>query len=129
MPNLVSPANGAVLTDSFVSFTWNRSTDNVSGVRNYRFQVANNSNFVNPIDTLVSDTTIMRKLRDTTYYWRVKAIDRANNESNWSSVRNFIVSTVSIKEIDHLSTPAVFSLSQNAPNPFDMSTEIRSDME
>ncbi len=125
VPNLVSPANSAVLTDSFVRFIWNRSIDNVSGVRNYQIQIANNSNFISPIDTLVSDSTIVRNLHDTTYYWRVKAIDRANNQSNWSSVRNFIVRTTGIEEINNLSIPTNFSLSLNSPNPFSRLTEIR----
>ena len=125
VPNLASPANGAVLNDSLVRFYWYGSTDNLSGIRNYRIQIANNSSFVSPIDTLVSDSTILRKLRDTTYYWRVKAIDRANNESDWSSVRNFIVRTTGIDEINNLSMPTSFSLSLNSPNPFSRLTEIR----
>jgi hypothetical protein len=117
IPNLVSPVNGAVLTDSFVRFTWNRSSDNLSGVRYYRIQIANNSIFVNPIDTLVSDSTIIGKLYDTTYYWRVKSIDRANNESNWSNPRSFNVITTSISEnYEHYPT-YITTLNALNPNP------------
>jgi hypothetical protein len=117
VPNLISPANGAILTDSFVRFTWNRSSDNVSGVRYYRIQIANSTNFVNPIDTLVSDSTIMRRLSDTTYYWHVKAIDRANNESNWSNPRSFSVITTSISEnYEHYPT-YITTLNALNPNP------------
>ena len=125
IPVLVSPANNAILTDSFVRFYWNRSTDNLSGVRNYLINIANNSNFINAFDTTLTDTTILRKLRDTTYYWEVKAIDIANNQSNWSSVWNFRVRTTAIEEITNLSIPTIFSLSLNTPNPFSRFTEIR----
>lgn len=124
IPLLVSPVNSAILTDSFVRFFWHRSTDNLSGIRNYQINIANNSNFINAFDTTLADTTILRKLRDTTYYWKAKAFDIANNQSNWSSVWNFRVRTTGIKEITNLSTPTIFSLSLNLPNPFSRFTEI-----
>lgn len=68
VPVLVAPANSVILNDSFVRFYWYRSTDNLSGVRNYLINIANNSNFINAFDTTLADTTILRKLRDTTYY-------------------------------------------------------------
>jgi len=117
VPNLISPANGVILIDSFVRFYWNRSTDNISGIRNYQIQIANNSNFVNPIDTLVSDSTIMRRLSDTTYYWHVKAIDRANNESNWSNPRSFNVITTSISESYEYYPSRITALNALNPNP------------
>ena len=116
VPILVSPANNVILTDSFVMFTWNRSSDNLSGVRNYRIQIANNSIFVNPIDTLVSDSAIMKKLHDTTYYWRVKSVDKANNESNWSNPNNFRVMTTSIVENIHTNPNSIILFSLT-PNP------------
>ena len=121
VPNLVSPINGAVLADSFVRFIWNRSTDNVSGIRNYRIQVANDTNFTNPTDTVISDTSITLLLRGTKY-WHVKAIDWAGNASNWSQRRQF---TVGIEEINSGTIPAIFNLYQNMPNPFNSRTEIR----
>jgi hypothetical protein len=122
IPNLISPANNGVLADSFVQFVWNRSTDNVSGIRNYRLQVAVDTNFSSPIDTLTQDSTITLLLRNTRC-WRVKAIDRANNQSNWSQRRMFMVT--GIEEISSVILPTTFSLLLNAPNPFLRSTEIR----
>jgi len=122
IPNLVSPSNSAVLTDSFVRFTWNRSTDNVSGVRNYRIQVANDTNFTNPTDTVVSDTLITLLLRGTKY-WHVKAIDWVGNASNWSERRQFTVT--GIEEINNGTIPTLFNLYQNMPNPFSFQTAIR----
>jgi len=125
IPNLVSPANSAILTDSFVTFIWNRSSDNLSGVINYQIQIANNSSFVNPIDTTISDTSAIRKLRDTTYYWRVRVTDIAGNQSAWSSVVSFRVITTGIEEASGVSTPRIFSIAQNSPNPFSRLTNIQ----
>jgi len=125
IPNLISPVNNTTLTDSFVRFYWNHSTDNVSGVRNYLINIANNSNFNNAFDTTLSDTTILRRLTDTTYYWKVKAIDIANNQSDWSNVWNFRIQTTGIEEIESVQIPLTFSLFHNKPNPFSRLTEIR----
>lgn len=56
---------------------------------------------------------------------KVKAIDVANNPSNWSSVWQFRVRTTGIEEITNLSIATIFSLSLNSPNPFSLFTEIR----
>jgi hypothetical protein len=125
IPNLISPINNTILTDSFVRFYWNRSTDNVSGVREYLINIANNPNFTNAFDTTLTDTTIMRRFSDTTYYWRVRVMDIANNQSNWSNVWNFRVQTTGIEEIASIQIPLTFSLSHNKPNPFSRLTEIR----
>jgi hypothetical protein len=59
----------------------------------------------------------MRRLSDTTYYWHVKAIDRANNESNWSNPRSFSVITTSISEnYEHYPT-YITTLNALNPNP------------
>jgi len=117
IPNLISPTQNAILTDSFVRFYWNRSSDNVSGVRNYLINIANNSNFTGAFDTTLLDTTILRKLRDTTYFWRVRATDRANNQSSWSTVRNFIVRTTGIEEEKYNNLPYITMLYSPKPNP------------
>ncbi|MCX8015340.1 MAG: hypothetical protein N2748_04905, partial [candidate division WOR-3 bacterium] len=113
IPNLISPSNNSTLSDSFVRFHWNRSSDNLSGIRNYQIQIANNVNFVGAFDTTLADTTILRKLRDTTYYWRVRAIDIANNQSNWSNIWSFRVRTTptAIEETFTITMPSVLSLS------------------
>jgi len=120
IPTLVSPLNNAVLTDSFVRFVWRRSTDNVSGVRDYRLQVAVDSNFTSPIDTVTQDSTITLLLRNIRY-WRVKAIDRANNQSNWSERR--MLTVTGIEETNNPTITCFFI--QNSPNPFLRFTDIR----
>jgi flagellar hook assembly protein FlgD len=58
----------------------------------------------------------MKKLHDTTYYWRVKSIDKANNESNWSNPNNFRVMTTSIVENIHTNPNSIILFSLT-PNP------------
>jgi hypothetical protein len=98
VPILIAPANGIILTNSSVTFIWHSSSDILSGFHYYRFQVANNINFINPTMTSVIDTFITTTLSDTTYFWRVKAIDSVENESEWSTVGYFRVRTTGIEE-------------------------------
>ena len=116
-PFLRTPSNNAIIQDSIVIFTWLPSSDNLSGIRGYRIQIANNADFINTIDTIVPSTRLVRWLSDTTYYWRVKAIDRANNESDWSSIRSFIVSIVGITEVKLNNLPFITMLYTIKPNP------------
>ncbi|MBI4723371.1 MAG: T9SS type A sorting domain-containing protein [Candidatus Stahlbacteria bacterium] len=90
VPILISPANLAIVTNMNVDCIWRRSENKAQ----YLIQWAKNSGFV-PIliDTLILDTTFRLSLSDTTYYWRVKAIDTMYNESNWSSIWEFTVDT------------------------------------
>jgi hypothetical protein len=117
IPVLLLPENGVTLNDSFVTFTWFSSVDNLSGICNYRIQIADNSNFINPVDTLIYDTIVTRKFSDTTYWWRVKARDYASNESNWSNTRYFNVITTSILENIQPNLNSIISLFSLTPNP------------
>jgi hypothetical protein len=90
VPNLVSPTNNSLLNTTLIIFIWNRSQDNLSGVKEYELQIASNQSFVNPITFTTSDTTLsVSNLNDGVYYWRVRAKDYAGNLSAWSSVRSF----------------------------------------
>jgi hypothetical protein len=117
IPDLINPAHNAFLNDSIVRFYWHRSIDNISGVRDYRIQIANNSSYNNPIDTILTDTTFLRKLIDTTYFWRVRATDLANNQTDWSTTRTFTISTTSIEEEQLIPLPFMTVLYVPRPNP------------
>jgi hypothetical protein len=64
----------------------------------YRLQVDNNSNFSSPIideDNLAASAyTLASALADGTYYWRVKAVDGASNESGWCSAWSCNIDTI-----------------------------------
>lgn len=100
-PALDSPADGVIITTTTPLLQWKTVID-PSGVT-YEVQLASNSTFA----TLVANPTNLTAaagasyatftsgsaLDDGTYYWRVRAIDGAGNESNWSSARSFTVDT------------------------------------
>lgn len=89
------PADGERLTRD-AHFEWTPVSD-PSGVL-YTFEIADDSKFSNII---MSQSNIIANYIDITedskmlpgkekpYYWRVKAVDRASNESNWSLVSSF----------------------------------------
>jgi len=100
IPVLISPANDSVVNSYTVTFVWHPSGDAGSGIRNYIIEYANNINFYNSIIRETQDTswTETIALADTMYYWHVKAVDNAGNESAWSEVRRFYISGVSVSE-------------------------------
>lgn len=92
--SLVSPVNNCYLNTSNVDFTWHQTNDNVSGVQYYTLQYALNSSFtLGLVETTWVDTVFTATLSDTSYYWRVKATDVANNEGLFSPVWSFEVDT------------------------------------
>ena len=95
VPNLISPPDGSATNDSTPTFIWNASTDNLSDVEHYILKYADNPDFsgADSIDTPDTAYTPTNSLADTIHYWKVKAVDRAMNASNWSATWNFEVDT------------------------------------
>lgn len=101
IPTLTSPADGGRV--GFIgkvrsTFEWSAVSDD-SGVR-YRLQIATSVNvtatgFTDPIvsvsDIVGTNYTLnaTEALPYGTYYWIVQALDRAENESNWTAARSF----------------------------------------
>jgi len=87
-PAQTSPADGALLTDQPV-FRWSP----VEGARRYRFQIAQEPTFANPIEDVTTASTSYTPFTvhpaDTTLYWRVRADDENLIGLTWSSVRTF----------------------------------------
>jgi hypothetical protein len=71
-----------------VSFKWSGVSD-PSGIT-YTLEVANNYNFLPNGLTIkrtgLTETSCALDIAPGTYYWRVKAVDGADNESEWSDV-------------------------------------------
>ncbi len=82
------------VTGSSVAFNWTASTD-ASSIRQYQIQVDNNSNFSSPeySATLAASATPTAgdSLTTGTYYWQVRAQDKAGNWSAWSKSSSFTV--------------------------------------
>jgi hypothetical protein len=97
----LSPAGGASV-DSPVTFVWKVVTDSSSPVT-YNLQIATSANFT--ADSILIDKIALTKSEYTlseaeqlnlageaTYYWRIKFVDAALNESNWTGAGSFTVS-------------------------------------
>ncbi|MFC2011251.1 hypothetical protein ACFLUR_03065 [Chloroflexota bacterium] len=86
-------------TEAEVYFDWKDASD-PSGV-SYTFQVAPGTDFTTIIleekgllkseYALIVENELKPTKRETSYYWRVKAVDGASNESKWSLPRVFHV--------------------------------------
>jgi parallel beta-helix repeat protein len=87
IPSPIQPPNNHDTMVSPVTFSWTASTDALSGVRNYRFQIATDTGFTTIIrDSFTTATTETHAFSvNDTYYWRVKAIDTATNAATSGS--------------------------------------------
>jgi hypothetical protein len=90
---------------------WTESVDNVngSGLYGYQVQLANDKNFSSVvIDDIVTDDSAWSNndLLDGSYYWRVRAIDKVENSSEWSVAADSFV----IDEFEGTLTGLDFSL-------------------
>ena len=111
-PTLISPIDGSFIKSRTPEFIWGASTDNLSGVDHYVLQYADHPNLnYGVISVNVKDTiyTPASPLLDTTYYWRVRAIDKANNKGCWSPRWTFTITTVGCPDIPTPLFPANFS--------------------
>ena len=95
MPGLISPENNGFQTDNTPTFKWT-AVEDPSGVK-YTLQYSIDQNFgpeTITVEDLEENTyTVPSELLDSTYYWRVRAVDGAGNVGNWSAVWQFTVDT------------------------------------
>jgi len=93
VPLQVSPDSASVMQDTLPHFVWQHSTDDYSGIDHYTLQYARNPSFVGAVSVDLADTNYVpaSRMSDTTWYWRVRAEDRAANRSSWSAVWSFEV--------------------------------------
>jgi hypothetical protein len=87
-PVRLAPADGTQFY-SRPSFRWTPT----EGARRYRFQVAQDPSFGNPIDDITSDSTAYTSNTtypaDTVLYWRVRADDENGVGLTWSTTGTF----------------------------------------
>ena len=84
-PSTISPAGG-VFSEALVTFTWTQVSD-PSGAT-YVLEIANILSFF-PLEpgmrkVGLTQATCTVDVQPGTYYWRVKAVDGAGNESQWA---------------------------------------------
>jgi autotransporter passenger strand-loop-strand repeat protein len=81
------------VTGSLVTLDWNNATDNASGLKQYEFQVDNDSNFSSneKSGTVTASNAGVTGLADGVYYWRVRTQDNSGNYSAWNAGSRFMV--------------------------------------
>ncbi|MEO0215457.1 MAG: YCF48-related protein [candidate division WOR-3 bacterium] len=95
-PVLIAPPESSRINDLTLAFLWHRAQD-YSGIKRYYLQIDTTDNFVAPI---ISDSTVdtvyllTNNLANRQYWWRVCAMDSANNIGSWSLIWTFFVDTV-----------------------------------
>ncbi|HEX9600806.1 MAG TPA: hypothetical protein VF985_04900 [Mariniflexile sp.] len=93
-PSLSSPADQSMETTT-VTFNWTNGVDtgNVKSAITNTIEIASDADF-NTVIHLAStqNNTYQYEFGATgTYYWRIKAVDEATNESDYSTVRSVVV--------------------------------------
>ena len=98
MPVLVLPANDGQV-ELPIRFSW-QAVSSLSPPITFVLQIATDLDFTSPMldrtnltnnDYLVSKDDNLKFKKGIAYYWRVKAIDAAHNESDWSVAGSFYV--------------------------------------
>lgn len=93
VPQQLYPLGNTLCIDNNVVFEWNASTDAEGNLISYNIEVSENSSFT-PIShstsVSTSTSTMINLDKGKSYYWRVKAKDNKNAESEYSSSSNFL---------------------------------------
>ena len=122
IPAIITPQNDNLVDVKENRFVWTRS----DRATTYHFQLGVDDNFDAPL--IDSTDVVNQKIEDislaesTTFYWRVRAKNRAGF-SEWTQAQEFRTSIVTSLETETL--PKNYSMDQNYPNPFNPSTTIR----
>jgi hypothetical protein len=98
VPTAVTPGNGAKVKTP-ITFDWQDVTDTSMPVT-YDLQIATDDTFaassivlekagLNTSEFILSDAEELTAGEDVPYYWRVRAVDAAQNESAWNTTYDF----------------------------------------
>lgn len=94
MPSLLEPKDKASLLHLPVNLTWNRVTDYGSPITD-SLLVSSDSLFATNkiiVSKLILDSKLDDAVQDTgTYFWKVKSVDAAGNQGQFTAKRKFIV--------------------------------------
>ncbi len=92
VPAQTSPAHGETITGTSVTFTWTRPTDSGSEVLE-EIIIGTDSTFTVGVLEEKSDLdlTYTKSLSEGKYYWKVKSIDKARNESAYTDFRRVTI--------------------------------------
>ncbi|MFC1926574.1 hypothetical protein ACFLWV_02360 [Chloroflexota bacterium] len=116
-PVLLLPEDGASIDDGTPNFDWSTVSD-LSGVT-YTLEIADSDIFSTVVltktgvDTSEYTLAIEEALASGTYYWRVKTVDGAGNESGWSDTWSFDLAVSAI-----IWRADITATGENAPGAF-----------
>ena len=95
--NLTSPSNGTSTQDNSPTLEWDATTD--TNLDNYTIELSLNADFSTINTTKNSSTNSFiswtTALAPDTYYWRIIAVDKANNQQQSENNLSFIITAVS----------------------------------
>lgn len=118
------PTNLTATTDYSglsVELTWNQNPE--SDLSHYNIYRGAVQNFTPGVYSLIGTTNnnyfTDSEVLDYRYYYKISAVDKSGNVSDYSEEASVLVGVENIK-----AKPEEFSLSQNYPNPFNPSTTI-----
>ncbi|MDY8134885.1 hypothetical protein [Aquimarina sp. 2201CG5-10] len=91
IPGLVFPTNNLVCTNFNLEFKWSTVIDIDGDAIAYQIDLAYDNTFSNILFSVTTSepTWVFTLEKGTTYFWRVKAIDSEQNESEYSEVQSF----------------------------------------
>ncbi|MFA5937429.1 MAG: hypothetical protein WC822_06165, partial [Candidatus Paceibacterota bacterium] len=106
-PSAVSPADQAAYSTATVSFDWTDSADLRSGVAGYALETSLYQDFSSVYASSVTAVSqaSLANMPDGSYFWRVRAFDRADNYSANTGTRAFTVDTSSPVLINNQASP------------------------
>jgi hypothetical protein len=87
VPEPLAPMDGAASTNRMLKLSWTK----VDGASTYELQLDPTPSFPLPVISTGSRTTYTppTPLSRGTYWWQVRALDKAGNASDWSTPRSF----------------------------------------
>lgn len=94
-PNLNSPNENEIFSNTQINFSWSISTNTgqIQSVISYIIEISSDINFSTIIESSTANSNSYSTTlnSNTTYYWRIQALDLAGNISNYSNVRTFTI--------------------------------------
>lgn len=102
-PTLIAPANNSIVTGASLTNSWSSVTDATKYIyESYNDSGATSLRWHQEIAAPITSKTATGVV-DTTFWWKVKAIDAAGNESLWSNL--WKVTVDNIAPVVHITAP------------------------
>lgn len=89
--SLSSPASNATISGPTINFSWMNTIDTGSPLYDSLYVYTDTAMTIIRKALYISGTSTSDTLSIGTYYWRVRAIDKAGNKSSYTTKRKFIV--------------------------------------